>query len=98
MRRATTLGAAALALILLVIVVLLASSGGDEDTSPSPSAPAPSSDLEGPSESPAPSGDLGALPPAFVECMAEQGYEITSSADIHSAPQPVLQSCFGASH
>jgi hypothetical protein len=30
--------------------------------------------------------------------MAEQGYEITSSADIHSAPPDVLQACFGASH
>jgi len=38
------------------------------------------------------------LPPGFVECMADQGHEIESSADIHSAPPEVLQTCFGASH
>ena len=98
MSRATTLGAAALALVLLVVVVLLVSTGGEEDSSPSASSPAPSEELDSPSASPPPSGDLGALPPGFVECMSEQGYEITSTADIHSAPPSVLQTCFGAGH
>jgi hypothetical protein len=66
--------------------------GDDEETT---TAPAPS--VEAPSGGAAPSG-LGALPPGFVECMAEQGYEIESSADIHSAPPEVLQACFGSSH
>jgi hypothetical protein len=38
------------------------------------------------------------LPPEFVKCMAERGYEIESSADIHSAPAKVVQACFEAAH
>ena len=98
MSRTTAVGAGALTLVLLIVVVMLLSSGGEEDSGPSASSPAPSEELETPSASPPQSGDLGALPPGFVECMSEQGYEITSSADIHSAPPSVLQTCFGASH
>ena len=95
MSRTTMLGAGALSLVLLIVVVLLLSSGGEEDPAPAASSPAPSAEPEAPSSDPPPSGDLGALPPGFVECMAEQGYEITSPSDIHSAPPQVLQSCFG---
>ena len=98
MSRTTTLGVGGLALVLLIVVVLLLGSGGEEDTSSSASSPAPSGEVDPPSASPPESGDLGALPPGFVDCMAEQGYEITSSADIHSAPPSVLQTCFGAGH
>jgi hypothetical protein len=85
---------AATALTLpLVALAMAACGGGDEETSttPTPSVEAPSGGVE-------PPNDLGALPPGFVECMAEQGYKIESSADIHSAPPAVLQACFGASH
>jgi hypothetical protein len=95
MSRRVALAAGAMALVVLVVVVLVLSAGGDNGAS---SSPAPSGDLEAPSDSAPPSGDLGALPPGFVKCMAEQGYEITSSADIHSAPPEVLQGCFGSSH
>jgi hypothetical protein len=83
----------ALALALVMLAVTLTACGGDDDettTSPSPSVEAPSG---GP-----PSGDLDALPPGFVECMADQGYEIESSEDVHAAPPEVLQACFGSRH
>jgi hypothetical protein len=89
-RRAVIAAVGATALITLVLVVV-AASGGDDEPATTSAAPA-----EAPSAPP--SGDLGALPPGFVECMAEQGYEIQSSADIHAAPQDVLQTCFGAAH
>jgi hypothetical protein len=93
MSRRLAVGAGALALVVLVFVVLLLSGGDDGSTtaSPPPSTGAPG-------DAAPPSGDLGALPPGFVECMAQEGYEIQSSADIHSAPPEVLQACFGASH
>ena len=83
MRRPRAVIAVALGLVALALV-LAACGGGD--------------DGEDKKATPPPSGDLGALPPGFVECMAEQGYEIKSSADIHSAPPEVLQGCFGAAH
>ncbi|GEM_PF-6655989 len=89
MRRVVTIGSAVIGLVL--------SSCGDDDeqatTSPTSVAP-----VEAPSEGSTPPGDPGALPPEFVECMAKQGYEIKSSADIHSVPQQVLQECFGSLH
>jgi hypothetical protein len=82
-------------LALTALALTVAACGGDDDeatsTSTAPSAGAPSGGTP-------PSGDLGALPPGFVECMRQQGYEITSPADIHTAPPEVLQTCFGASH
>ena len=96
MSRTVALAAGAIALVVLVAAVLLLRGGDDEGAS---SSPAPSGGgVEAPSEGPAPQGDLEALPPGFVECMAQQGYEIESTADIHSAPPQVLQGCFGASH
>ena len=87
--------AAALPLALTALALTLAGcDGGDDDattTSPAPPAGAPNGGTP-------PSGDLRALPPGFVECMRQQGYEITSPADIHSAPPDVLQTCFGAAH
>lgn len=70
----------ATALIALVLIVVAASGGDDGGATTTSAAPA-----QAPSAPP--SGDLGALPPGFVECMAEQGYELQSSADIHSAPR-----------
>lgn len=67
--------------------------GGDDDTaeesrSPSPTPSSPSPTLSSPDQ----------LPPAFVQCMADQGFSVTSSADVHSAPPEVLQLCFGTLH
>ena len=86
---------AAIALPLTLLALVLAACGRDDEetttTSPAPSVEAPSGGAAQPS-------DLGALPPGFVECMADEGYEIESSAEIHSAPPEVLQACFGAGH
>ncbi|MBA3263513.1 MAG: hypothetical protein H0T69_13790 [Thermoleophilaceae bacterium] len=89
MRRLVTIGA------LVIGLVLSSCSGEDEDTTTNP---APSGGAEAPSEGAAPPTDPSALPPEFVKCMAEQGFEVKSSADIHSAPQQVLQACFGSIH
>jgi hypothetical protein len=83
----------ALALALVALVVLLAACGGSDDDQTTTTPPA----SEAPSGNATPPG-LGALPPEFIECMADQGYEVESSADIHSAPPEVLQACFGSSH
>lgn len=88
MKRLVTIGA-------VMIGLVLPSCGGDDEdatTTPTPPADAPSGSATPPPRDP------GALPPAFVQCMAEQGYEIKSPAEIHSAPQQVLQACFGSLH
>jgi hypothetical protein len=87
MRRLRTLIAGALALVALT----LAACGGDD---PEATTSAPSSEAPGG----AAPNDLGQLPPGFVECMADQGFEIESADDIHTAPPQVLQACFGSSH
>jgi ABC-type glycerol-3-phosphate transport system substrate-binding protein len=89
-RRPSTVKAIAAALV--VALMLAACGGGDDEeatTSPAPSGT--------PSEGPAPASP-GALPPEFVQCMAEQGFPIESPSEVHSAPQQVLQACFGALH
>jgi hypothetical protein len=85
MKRCARIGAVALGLAL--------SACGGDDTSPPPR-----DSVETPSEStPVPSA-LGALPPAFLKCMAGRGFDVSSSEDIHSAPPEVLQVCFGSLH
>jgi len=87
MSRLVTIGA-------VVIGLGLSSCGGDDGeatTSPEPPAEAPSGGATPPS-------DRGALPPEFVECMADQGFDVKSPAEVHSAPQQVLQTCFGSLH
>jgi len=88
MKRLVTIGA---------VVVGLALSGctGDDEEKATTSPPPP---VEAPSGGATPPSDPGALPPEFVKCMADQGYEVKSSADIHTAPQQVLQTCFGSLH
>ena len=39
-----------------------------------------------------------ALPPEFLQCMADNGYDVEQDEDIHSAPMELLQRCFGALH
>jgi hypothetical protein len=41
---------------------------------------------------------VSALPPEFLKCMADNGYDVEKDADIHSAPMELLQECFGALH
>jgi hypothetical protein len=86
MRRLVTIGAMAIGLVL-------AGCGGGDDEATTTPAPA-----ETPGESTAPPGSSGALPPEFVECMADQGFEVSSPDDIHEAPPQVLQTCFGSLH
>lgn len=59
---------------------------------------------EAPTGTPQPPGSAtppaapSSLPPGFLECAADQGFDIQSEADIHSLPPKVLQACFGAVH
>jgi hypothetical protein len=85
-RRVRTL--IALAVVLLMLAFALAACGGSDDTSTTTTtAGAPNGDA-------APPSSLGALPPGFVQCMADKGFGVDSPDDIHSAPPEVLQACF----
>jgi hypothetical protein len=87
-------GRRALALALAMAAASLAACGGGDDeaeTTTTPPAPAAPS---GGATAPSPS----ALPPQILECFADAGYEITSPAEIHSAPQEVVQRCFSSLH
>jgi hypothetical protein len=91
MRRPRLLSA--IAVVVALVLALAACAGGDDEEASSRPAPA-----EAPSEGEAPPASPGQLPAEFVKCMAEQGFDVKSSADIHSAPPRVLQACFGALH
>jgi hypothetical protein len=84
---------AVIAVALALVALTLAACGGDDDeeatTSPAPSE-APSGDTTPPSS--------GALPPELVECFADQGFDLRSPTEIHSAPPQVVQECFGVLH
>jgi hypothetical protein len=87
-----------LALVVLVAIVLggiALAGGGDDDESPNPSR---LDAIETPAETTTPRSDPGLLPPAFIECMAEQGFDVNSPDDIHAAPPQVLQTCFATLH
>jgi hypothetical protein len=84
--------AIAVALALVALALIFAACGGDEEeTTTNPAPP------EAPSEAATPPS-AGALPPELVECFADQGFDVESPAEIHSAPQQVVQECFGALH
>lgn len=89
MKRHVAIGAAAIAL------VFASCSSDDEEATTSP---APPDGVEAPNEGATTPSAPGALPPEFVRCMADQGFDVESSADIHSAPPRVLQACFGSLH
>ena len=89
MKRLVTIGAVAIGLVLSSC----GAGGDDEDATTTPAPP-----VEAPSGRATPPNDPGALPPKFVQCMSKQGYEVNASADIHSAPQQLLQACFGSLH
>ena len=76
---------------LVVLALMVGACGGDDERTTT--GRTPSGDASPRSTNP--SSGVDGLPPGFVECMAEQGYEVKSSADIHSAPADVLQACFG---
>jgi hypothetical protein len=82
--------------ILAAVALLVAGCGGDDaDETPTAAPPASENPLDGGGAAPP---SAGQLPQEFIDCMAEQGYDVESQGDIHSAPQVVLQQCFGAIH
>jgi hypothetical protein len=92
MRRLRAVIAIALALIA-VVVGLAALAGGDgEDTTTGPASRRTTTDNATPPNAP------GTLPPEFVDCMAEQGFDVDSPDEIHSAPPQALQACLGSLH
>jgi hypothetical protein len=84
----------AVALALVALALMLAACGGSDDEDAT-TTPAPT---DTPSGGATPQSGLGALPPELVDCFADQGFDIESPADIHSAPPQVVQECFGALH
>jgi hypothetical protein len=92
-RRPRALIVIALALVALALV-LAACGGGDDGETKTTTSPAPSESPSGGATPPS----SGALPPQLVDCFADKGFDIESSADIHSAPPQVVQECFGALH
>jgi hypothetical protein len=90
-RRPRAVIAVALALFALALMFAACSGGDDEGatTSPTPTE-APSGGATPPSPS--------ALPPELVECFADQGFDLQSPTELHSAPPQVVQECFGALH
>lgn len=92
--------ALSVALALAVLAVMLVACGGGDDepgttTPPASASPGPSSG--GPGALP-PGGPPDALPPAFVRCMKEQGFDVQSIDGIHSAPPEAFQACLGSLH
>jgi hypothetical protein len=90
-RRPRAVMAVALALVALALIFAACSGGDDDEASTSP---APTGAPNGGATPPSPS----ALPPELLECFAENGYEIASPNELHSAPPQVVQECFGALH
>jgi hypothetical protein len=86
-----------MSVLLIVVSVAIGACGGDDDNDAARS-PTPSNTPSSPPPTATPGGSAGDLPPAFVQCMADQGFDVSSSADIHSAPPEVLQLCFGTLH
>ena len=84
----------ALSAALVALALTLAACGGSADEGTT-TGPAP---RETPGETAAPSEPGGGLSPEFVECMADQGFEVASFADIHTVPQAALQACSGSLH
>jgi hypothetical protein len=92
----------ALALVVVVAIVVVGiaagGGGGDEGTTATPTTtPVPS---EAPSEGTTPPS-LGAFPPEFIECLADQGIDVESItseslADVIHSPEG--NACFGVLH
>jgi hypothetical protein len=91
-RRPRAVIAVALALIAIIVGGIALAGGDGEDTSTNPAS------NESTTGNASPPRALGALPPEFVECMAEQGFDIDSVAEMHSVPPQALQACVGSLH
>jgi hypothetical protein len=88
-----------LSAILGAVVFALVIAGCSGDDEGADNAPAPSRTSEtSPGDGGATPPSAGQLPPEFMKCMADQGFPIESPDEIHSAPQQVLQACFGSLH
>lgn len=81
---------------LIALALVLGTCSGDDDGDDN-SAPPPAADTA-PGDGGSTPPSAGQLPPAFMRCMAKQGFPVESPDEIHSAPQQVLQACFGALH
>jgi hypothetical protein len=81
--------------ITLAVFALAACGGGDDGNAAG--TPEPGDGVEAPTQTATPNA-LGSLPPAFFECLADQGVVVESPDEIHSVPQEALQACFASLH
>jgi hypothetical protein len=95
MRRHRAVISVALVLVALVAIVVGGIALAGDDGEGTTTSPAPT---EAPAGRATPPNAPGQLPPEFVQCMADQGFDINSADEIHSAPPQVLQACFGSLH
>jgi hypothetical protein len=85
----------ALALAAVVLALVLASCGGEDDEETTTTTPAASGAPSGGAAPPT----LEALPPGFVECLADQGVDIESVTDVSAVVHsPEGDRCFDALH
>jgi hypothetical protein len=91
-RRPRTVITVALALIAIAVGGVALAGGDGENTSADPASNESTTDNASPPSAPR------ALPPQFVKCMAQQGYDIDSLDEMHSAPPQALQACLGSLH
>jgi hypothetical protein len=85
---------AAIAAAIALVFTLAACTGGDG----AETNPAPRGGVETPGASTTSPGSLGAFPPKFLECMADQGIDVSSSNNMfelfHSpGSQQAFQAC-----
>jgi hypothetical protein len=102
MRRPRALLTVALALVVVAVVVVgIAVAGGGGDDGESSPTPAPAA---APSDGGAPPGVASQLPPAFAECLADQGVDIPEGAGLNeifhggAVPPEVVNQCFARLH
>jgi hypothetical protein len=85
----------ALSLAVVALSLALAACGGSDNDETTTTSPAPSA---APSEA-SPDPNVSALPPGFVECMADQGIDLEAEPDLSAAiHSPEGDRCFGELH